>query len=546
MFSKIFKQMLRHKLITGIILLLIVAGGYFYYQRLTGEKNGVRYVTAAVEKGTLIVSVSGSGQVAVSDQVDVKPKVSGDVVYVGVETGQEVRLGTLIAQLDTRDAEKAVRDAEISLADAEIALKNIKGKATESLATAYDDGLNALTNTFKELLPIMPDLKKMFTKSSYSGDDNDIAYYLHMVRAYNNDSYQLSYWDGHAEEKYLVIEKEFDAVKADYFALNQNSSYDRIEITINRTYDMARIFLELVRQTYNLAQRYQTVIETENIIPPIPVETTDNHVSQLSEFTSLLINRVNTLSSVKQSLTDKKEAVTKEDLDIETQNLAVKQRQYALSDAKENLAQHYIRAPFDGLITKVSVKKGDSVSASTILINLITKQKIAEITLNEIDAANIKVDQKVTLTFDALPDVSIAGHVIEVDAMGTVTQGVVSYGVKIAFDADIETVKPGMSVTADIIIEAKQDVLVLPNSSVKSQGDSYYVELVEVSEEIKQQAVEIGLSNDLSTEIVSGLKEGDIVVTSTINPNAAQTTQTKTTQTQGFQIPGVTGGSGQK
>jgi HlyD family secretion protein len=536
MISKILKSILRRKLLTGIILLLVIGSIYFGYQKLAGEKNGVQYVTAAVEKGTLIVSVSGSGQVSVSDQIDIKPKVSGDVVYVGVETGQEVKPGTLIAQLDTRNAEKAVRDAEISLADAELELKNIEGKAAESLATAYDDGLNVLTNTFKELLPIMPDLKKMFTESSYSGDDNDIAYYLHMVRAYNNDSEQLSYWDGDAEEKYLVLEKEFNAVKTDYFALNQNSSYDRIEITINRTYDMARIFLELVRQSYNLAQKYQTIIETENITPPISADTTNEHVSQLAELTSLLISRASSLSSVKQSLIDKKEAVTKEDLDIETQNLAVKQRQYALSDAKENLAQHYIRAPFDGVVTEVNVKKGDSVSASTILINLITKQKIAEISLNEVDVAKVKVGQKTTLTFDAIEDLTITGEIAEVYTLGTVSQGVVTYDVKITFDTQDEKVKPGMSVSVEIITDVKQDVLLVSNSAIKSQNDIQYVEVMGTDNVVYSQEIETGISNDTYTEIVSGLKEGDIVVASTIS----SATQTQTNQSRGnqeFRIP---------
>jgi len=60
--------------------------------------------------------------------------------------------------------------------------------------------------------------------------------------------------------------------------------------------------------------------------------------------------------------------------------------------------------------------------------------------------------------------------------------------------------------------------------------------------QIKNQPVEIGISNDTSTEIISGLKEGDIVVTSTINPNKVQTTQTKSNQSQRsqeFRIPGL-------
>jgi len=163
----------------------------------------------------------------------------------------------------------------------------------------------------------------------------------------------------------------------------------------------------------------------------------------------------------------------------------------------------------------------------------------------------VKVAQKVILTFDALSEMNVAGRVIEVDTIGQASQGVVSYGVKIAFDTQEEQIKPGMSVTADIITDAKQDVLVLPSNAIKFQGNFYYVELVEADGQFKQQlltnvsgiilpeppqrqTVEVGLSNDLSSEIISGLKEGDIVVTSAIN----QTTQTqKTTETQRFKMP---------
>jgi len=178
---------------------------------------------------------------------------------------------------------------------------------------------------------------------------------------------------------------------------------------------------------------------------------------------------------------------------------------------------------------------------------LITQQRLAEISLNEVDVAKVKTGQKATLTFDAISDFSISGKVIEVDMLGTVNQGVVSYGVKIAFDTENERIKPGMSVAVDIITETKQDVLVLPNGAIKSQNGYYYVESAEVPEETRQQllasvsgtvlsqspkvqVVEIGISNDSYTEIVSGLNEGDIVVTSTVNQSKTQTAQTQNTR----------------
>lgn len=474
-FSKIFKQILRHKIITGIILLLIVIGGYFGYQGLAKGKNTVRYVTAAVEKGTLIVSVSGSGQVSASNQVDINPKVSGEVVDIKIKDNQEVKAGTLLVELDSRDAQKAVRDAETNFANAELTLKkDIKGDAEDSLAATYEDGLNALTNTFKDLSPMMPELKKMFLESSYGGNESDIDYYLRLIRVFREYSSQLSYWNNDTEQKYLAAQTQFDTIQRGYWGLSQNSPYGQIEIILNQTYDTTQSLLDLVRQTFNLVQKYQALLDSENLTTPIPAATSSSQISQLAEFTSSLINHVDALSLVKSSLIDKKEAVDKADLDIEARSLSVKQLEYALSDAKENLAQHYIRAPFDGVVAEVNsnIKKGDSVSAATVLATFITQQKIAEISLNEIDVVKVKVGQNATLTFDALPELTISGKVIKVAAVGTVRQGVVSYGVKIAFDAEDEKVKPGMSVTADIITDIKQDVLVLQNSAIKSQGNS--------------------------------------------------------------------------
>ena len=104
MIFRIFNSIREHKLIATISLFLLIGISYFTYQNLIKDEDEIRYMTAVVEKGTLVVSMSGNGQVSVSDQIDIKPKVSGDLVYVGVKNGQEVTAGTLLAQIDTQPA----------------------------------------------------------------------------------------------------------------------------------------------------------------------------------------------------------------------------------------------------------------------------------------------------------------------------------------------------------------------------------------------------------------------------------------------------------
>lgn len=127
------------------------------------------------------------------------------------------------------------------------------------------------------------------------------------------------------------------------------------------------------------------------------------------------------------------------------------------------------------------------VSGATVLFILITKEKVAEISLNEIDAAKVKIGQKASLTFNAIPDLIFTGKIIEIDSLGSISQGVVSYSVKIVLDSDDERIKPSMSVTAEIIVEGQNRCLLLSNSAIKMQRNLKYVELINAAPEAKAQ-----------------------------------------------------------
>jgi len=244
--------------------------------------------------------------------------------------------------------------------------------------------------------------------------------------------------------------------------------------------------------------------------------------------------------------------------EIKFQENIVAQKENALLDAKEKLASHFIRAPFDGVIGEVNVKTNDSVSSATTLATLMTKQYIAELTLNEIDIAKVKLNQPVILNFDAVDGLTLTGKVTDIASTASTNQGVVTYGITITLDIINELIKPGMTVTAAIVTDAKPNVLLVPNSAVKSQNGMSYVEIPDefdisvatanVSGAVfknptRQQQVEIGLSNDEFTEILSGLQEEDIIVTRTIQPTSAQSTQTQ--QNSSVQLPSFnTGGTG--
>ena len=202
------------------------------------------------------------------------------------------------------------------------------------------------------------------------------------------------------------------------------------------------------------------------------------------------------------------------------------------------------------------MKKGDAIGSNAAIATVITNYQIATISLNEVDAASVKVGQKATMTFDAASDLTLTGHVSAVDTIGTVSSGVVSYGVTIAFDSQDDRIKPGMSTTAAIVTNIKQDVLLVPNAAIKSNAAGNYVSVPTVlvagatsgsSENgvtVKQQTVTVGLSDDSNTEVSAGLNEGDTVVTKTATQAASNASQSSSALSRLLGGGGGPGGTG--
>lgn len=238
-------------------------------------------------------------------------------------------------------------------------------------------------------------------------------------------------------------------------------------------------------------------------------------------------------------------------LEAAEQNIGVSQAKYksALSDA----AKRTVVAPSDGTVNAINIKNGDDLSKLSsgssrsvpMIIGDLGTIK-AQVQINEVDVPNVALDQKVMMTFNAINGLSVSGKVEKMDSLGTITQGVVTYNATLSFDTVDERIKPGMSVSASIITGVKQDVLIVPNSAVKTQagGGGNYVEVLNNGQtNPTQTSVKIGAVNNTDTEIMSGLSVGDNVVTRTINPGATTSTSTSgSSGAGGVRIPGLGGG----
>ena len=539
-FNKIKQFIVSHKKTSIAILIVILLIGYWGYGKITSTSGETRYVMASVTKGTIISSIAGTGQVSASNQIDLKPKASGDIVYLPIQSGQKIGSGALIAELDAKDAEKTIRDAETSLASANLALEKLKiqdsnENMNSDLAKAYDDGFNTVSNVFLDLPTIMTGLHDIFYKYGASISEWNIDWYATQVG--QSDSDQALIYKKEVNDSYDAALKAFNSTFEDYKKISRNSDNTAIEALIQETYNTTKVIADAIKTSSNYIDFVKGSMEQYSFNIPSIIS---NHQASLSTYTSETNSHLLNLLSITTSIKNAKDAFLNNDLDVQSSELSVKQKENALQDAKDNLSNYYVYAPFAGTISNIAVKKTDSVSSGTTIATLITEKQVAEISLNEVDVAKIQIGQKATLTFDAIPDLTITGKVVEIDSIGTVSQGVVNYTVKISFDTNDDRVKPGMSVNSNIITNVKQDVLTVPNSAVKTQNGTSYVQMfdtplptpatgVQGSPSLTlpvNQTVEIGISDDTNTEIISGLKEGDSIVTKTIATSTASATST--------------------
>lgn len=251
--------------------------------------------------------------------------------------------------------------------------------------------------------------------------------------------------------------------------------------------------------------------------------------------------------SDKRNIAKKKIDIAEQAIVIASENVKVSLADY--QNKKADARERNVVSPIDGTVNAVNVKNGDDlakVSSSSsrqapVIVGDLSTLK-AYVQVNEVDIPNISIGQKAMLKFTAIDGLTISGKVEKMDSLGTVTQGVVTYNVTIGFDTLDSRLRPEMSVSASIITGVKQDALIVPNSAVKSQGNNYYVEILNDGDSVPvQKTVEVGAVNNTDTEIVSGISVGDKVVTQTIDPSAKAATTAGGQGGGGFRVPGLGG-----
>ncbi len=198
--------------------------------------------------------------------------------------------------------------------------------------------------------------------------------------------------------------------------------------------------------------------------------------------------------------------------------IQLSQSQTSYSSAAESAAEENVYAKFAGMVVYINVDEGDDVTSGTDVMKVISYDDLEiNISIDEYDMASLTEGQKAIITVNSTGEV-VEGEVSELSRQATVTNGV-SYFSGVISVAPSETLSVGVSVEVSITISDAENVLSVPVSCIQyDQSNATYV----FDENMESRYVEVGTSNALYAEIVSGLEEGDVVMEPVINNSTAE------------------------
>ncbi len=198
-----------------------------------------------------------------------------------------------------------------------------------------------------------------------------------------------------------------------------------------------------------------------------------------------------------------------------------------LQQEKTRLTYTRIYAPIDGIVSDVTVQEGETIVAGLQVANLVTvlDPTLLEmwIYVDETDIGKVKIGQKVEYYVDTFPDRIFYGSIEKIYPQPVVKENIVYYlAIVNVSKEDARYLKPEMTTHIKIIFAEKKDILVAPNAAIKYEEGRQIAYVIDEYQKINKVELTTGLRGEDYTEILSGVKEGDILATKLIMPVSAK------------------------
>ena len=490
--SRRVKRMVK-RIVKWIFWLCVLAAaalfGYRYYREQTATQTASTqptYATASVQSGAISKTVYGTGMIEAASQPVVSIQTDGTLSELRVDIGDEVKEGDVLAVLENDELDATIQDLEYALWE------------LDDEITGTSPGATVVTVRS----PIAGRVMKLYGQV---GDDA-----LAVYRKYG--AVALLSTDGR-------MKVEFDVAEGTSVELGETLFVSGMGAVVGTTFSVEGEVTDLYMQGTKAV-----VTINDDTLPMDADATVTNGMGEVVGTGTLEINkpmavsayggtirqiRVNVGDEIERKdtiyvLEDSPLTLTQESLRIQREAAAEE-----LEEAKEQRENLIILAPCDGVIASVeALEVGSSVTAGTTLLSILEGEDMTlTIAVDELDVVSVQEGQPVSITVDALSDLTVEGTVEKIAPVGSGESGVTTYDVKLSFDAAGTGIRAGMNATGEILVASVEDALYIPVEALMTVNDQYCVLTASGS----YQPVETGIMNDEYVQILSGLEAGDLV-----------------------------------
>lgn len=517
------KKKRRNKLIIAAIIIIVISLVLVrcYTKSKEMMKNmGSAYETATVTRDDISVYLSSSGTVKPLDSYSVTTLsgVEGTVLQADFEEGDTVKKGDVLYTISTDDldtkidsANKTLSRQEKSYQDAlenyEKAKKDYSDYTVEAEKSGYVKELNIEAgdqiqagqtavasvydnSTMKLYIPFNADdvSKKLVGRKAsveLSNTGETLTGEVTKVNTYNETL------GGSRVVRYVTISvKNPGGIAAGDMAAASIGDIDCNEEGTFSVQEESTIVSDITGEVVKIYVKEGQWIEQGDTVLKI---ASDTYESQLSTYEDQIENAKNSVEDAQDNL----------------------------EEIINNKTDYVITSPITGTIITKNTKAGDTLNANAATTNaLCTIYDLSAMTfqmmVDELDVMEVKEDQKVEITADAIPDEMFEGVVTNVSLESTTNGGVTQYPVTVRID-NPGSLLPGMNISGEILVEQKTDVLLIPTDCLM-RGNQVYIQDESVTEAdgeipagFRAVTVETGISDGTNIEIISGLSENDII-----------------------------------
>jgi len=509
--------------VAGLAIVALVLGTLIYRDMFVSSKNAGNALNLyTVSRRTVTASITGSGNIEPQAQSNVNFKVAGVLTEIDAHVGDHVSAGQMLAKIDSSAEQNALDQANANLSTAQANLQLTETPLTQNQINQLQDSVNTAQQSYNDTVTQV-NLTNTQDTSQVTADQSQLTI----------DQQSLTF-----NATYQTALQKLTTDKATLQTAITTFNTDGCQSQAYATYSTACL------TDFNAVSTNQTAVNADQLTVSTQAATVNADQSKLNVDTA---KQTSDKTAGQRSINQAAASLTGAQDQLKTQTESkpnqiasakaqVLNAQAAVQTAQQNLNATTLVAPMDGEVNSISGVVGETVapgggttpeapgsqaplptstaSNAFMVIGNISGMEVV-IPFAESDASRLAYNQPAQVTFDAVPNLTITGHVIAVASAATVNSGVVNYYATIVLNQTDKALKQGMTANATVTVSKATNALSVPNLAISHTAGQAYVNVYAAGQQVATP-VETGVAGDQFTEVTGGLNDGEQIVLPTV------------------------------